>query len=160
MFEGLEVWKFEVLKSLKVWTFEVWKSLGQGPGTQLGVQAMVYIWRVHTSGESFSNFQNFRLWNSWARGLGPNWGPKLWFTLGESLHVESPFQTFKISNSWARAGAQLGTQAMVYPWRVCTRGESFSNFQKFFQTFKVWISFQVVKLSNFPLRTVSNLSSY
>ena len=131
MFEGLEVWKFEGLKTLKVWTFEVWKSLGQGPGTQLGVQAMVYIWRVHTSGiifklskfqalkflgqgpgaqlgaqamvypwrvvtrgESLPDFQNFELLG---QGPGPNWGPKLWSTLGESVHVESPFQTFRIS---------------------------------------------------------------
>ena len=132
MFEGLEVWMFEGPKTLKVWTFEVWKSLGQGPGTQLGVQAMVYIWRVHTSGEACSNFNDFKLWNSWARGPGPNWGPKLWFTVypwrvatrGESL---SDFRNFKLLGQGP--GAQLGAQAMGYLWRVCTRGESFLNFQ-------------------------------
>ena len=159
------------------------------------------LWRI----KNWTTFRSLKVWkvwkferlkfeSPWARGPGPNWGSKLWFTFGESIQVESHFQTFKISGfeipgpgAWGPTGgpsyglplesrytwrvpsrlskfqtpgpgpgAQLGTQARVFPWRVCTRGKSFSNFQNFFPTFKVWTSFQTVKLSNFPLRTVSN----
>ena len=85
-------YKWRVIFKLSI--FQALKFLGQGPGAQLGAQAMVYPWRVVTRGESLPDFQNFKLLG---QGPGPNWGPKLWSTLGESVHVENPFQTFRIS---------------------------------------------------------------
>ena len=118
----------------------------------------------------FHNFESFKFEGPWARGPGR----KIWFinTLGEFIHVESPFQTFELLGQGP--AAQLGPLAMVYPWRFCTCGESFSNFQYFellnfklwtiynsqtfgifnlpsFETFKVWTRFQTFKLSTLQM---------
>ena len=93
-------------------------SWARGPGSNWGPK-LSPSYGLHSE-SPYKWIIIFKLSSSWARGPGPNWGPKLWFTFGR-VHTSgesfSKFQALRLLGQGPEA--QLGAQAMVYPWRVC-----------------------------------------